>query len=863
MKKILLIVSAVLVAVPFFVSAQTASLPDEFDQMQTSSCLSLKYNLTYRSRDASTNGEVSDLQDFLNINGYLSSEPTGYFGAATVAAVKKFQIAVGIGTSTTPGLGGVGPKSRAKIATMTCGTTATATPIETISSTPTATSVPATTISQVAIASTIPGCFAGYKFSPTTGQSCTTTIPKPIYQSGCTSTFGFSVTTGKSCDASTLNQQPIISGVSGPMTLKVGETGKWEVKASDLEQKTLTYSVVWGDEVSLMYPALASQSSTYIQTTTFTHSYSKAGVYSPTFIVTDNQGLSAKTSISVNVGDAVVEVGAMKITVMGDTGIRCVTTPCPSATILYNAKVSVYNEKGSYLGTKDTSGGTAVFENLQVGVYTAIASASGYEDNKTDFKIVANVGGYSTIYLKKTTTIPSITVLSPNGGESWTKGTTQTIKWQDNTPIPVCPVGALCAQALKEYDIKLTTVCDSATHCLAPYTIAKGVYGSSYSWSVGKILETVSGIISDGPYTIQVCQTGTTTCDSSDSYFKIVSGTSTNNPPVINATPAIQTDIKVDQLVSLSWGATDADGDDLGWSVSWGDGTGVQGVFPVSYSQNKQGWTHTASHSWSKPGTYTVKATVNDNRGGSNEHTSYVVVGTTLSSIMIVSPNGGETWTKGTTQTIKWQDNTPIPVCPAGAACSTPVPLYDIQLIPVCSSDGGCGSPYTIAKTVYGSSYSWLVGKIDMEILGGTSNVTASDGSYTIQVCQAGSNVCDSSDAQFTIASSTVAAASYSNQYASIIDAFSPAPVSAPVSTPTPTWAYSWMRNLEVTSPYRDDVTALQTALAKEGVYSGEITGGFYSQTYGAVKAFQMKYGIESTGFVGQQTRAKLNELFK
>jgi len=119
------------------------------------------------------------------------------------------------------------------------------------------------------------------------------------------------------------------------------------------------------------------------------------------------------------------------------------------------------------------------------------------------------------------------------------------------------------------------------------------VYGSSYNWSVGKILnfDGTSGTAPDGSYTVQVCQTGTSVCDSSDSYFKIVSGTTTDNLPVINGIPAIPSDIKVGQFVSFSWGATDADGDNLSWSVSWGDGTGVVGACQFSNPQNKEGWT--------------------------------------------------------------------------------------------------------------------------------------------------------------------------------------------------------------------------------------------------------------------------------
>jgi peptidoglycan hydrolase-like protein with peptidoglycan-binding domain len=40
------------------------------------------------------------------------------------------------------------------------------------------------------------------------------------------------------------------------------------------------------------------------------------------------------------------------------------------------------------------------------------------------------------------------------------------------------------------------------------------------------------------------------------------------------------------------------------------------------------------------------------------------------------------------------------------------------------------------------------------------------------------------------------------------------------------------------------------------------VTGGFYSQTFASVQAFQSKYGINATGYVGPMTRAKLNALY-
>ena len=58
------------------------------------------------------------------------------------------------------------------------------------------------------------------------------------------------------------------------------------------------------------------------------------------------------------------------------------------------------------------------------------------------------------------------------------------------------------------------------------------------------------------------------------------------------------------------------------------------------------------------------------------------------------------------------------------------------------------------------------------------------------------------------------------------------------------------------------EVVALQRALYAEGLFSGEATGNFYDVTREAVMAFQIKYGINPTGYVGPETRAKLNALY-
>lgn len=103
-----------------------------------------------------------------------------------------------------------------------------------------------------------------------------------------------------------------------------------------------------------------------------------------------------------------------------------------------------------------------------------------------------------------------------------------------------------------------------------------------------------------------------------------------------------------------------------------------------------------------------------------------------------------------------------------------------------------------------------------------------------------------------------------SKNMASVMGAFTQdKPIeSVVVAQEAPVFSYNWARNLEIGSGYVADVVALQKALTNEGVFGGEATGGFYNQTYLAVKAFQAKYGIDATGFVGPTTRTKLNSLY-
>ena len=84
----------------------------------STTCIDLNHDETYGSTDADTNGEVSVLQNFLRSNNYLSAGPSGFFGAMTKVALINYQLANGI----TPAAGYLGAPTRMSIYTQTCGT---------------------------------------------------------------------------------------------------------------------------------------------------------------------------------------------------------------------------------------------------------------------------------------------------------------------------------------------------------------------------------------------------------------------------------------------------------------------------------------------------------------------------------------------------------------------------------------------------------------------------------------------------------------------------------------------------------------------------------------------------------------------
>ncbi|GMU74099.1 MAG: hypothetical protein AMXMBFR44_2980 [Candidatus Campbellbacteria bacterium] len=100
------------------------------------------------------------------------------------------------------------------------------------------------------------------------------------------------------------NRAPVISGITAPTVLSAGQEGTWEVRASDPEDGSLSYAVDWGD--SNMFSRAFKAEQEFVQTATFSHVYDHDGVYTVRFTVMDEEGRTAKSSVTVRVdGDEV------------------------------------------------------------------------------------------------------------------------------------------------------------------------------------------------------------------------------------------------------------------------------------------------------------------------------------------------------------------------------------------------------------------------------------------------------------------------------------------------------------------------------------------------------------------------------
>lgn len=321
----------------------------------------------------------------------------------------------------------------------------------------------------------------------------------------------------------------------------------------------------------------------YDQRSTFTHAYTSPGTYTITFRVRNMYGNESQTTTTVyvtnsgsgNTADGLTittvptkytyaqgEAIGFSITARNNTAYEKVLTFNSGCQTSYS--IGSYNSANSQICTMafttvripayGTNTWTATHYpgtyNLSSGTYTLTGRVIGYGESSTTITIGSGGWGGGT-----GTNNPR--VVSPNGGEWLQKGTYKTLEWQMPNvqyfaaqPVDVnfilqapsqypynqygttyatyqqgystCPVDTTCAYNPNQ----------SATYPYYPYNQGYGgLYGtkysvlqntllSSYSWYVGST-PTGWSTLPSGTYLMQVCLSGTTNCDVSDSAVTI------------------------------------------------------------------------------------------------------------------------------------------------------------------------------------------------------------------------------------------------------------------------------------------------------------------------------------------------------
>lgn len=112
--------SAFLLSLSFSLATVSAQQVVDTDTSgEGSSCITINNNLSYKNRASNSKDDVMNLQDYLNSAGYLNANSvTGFFGKLTEKAVAKFQKENGLLANPA---GFVGAGTRAKILALSCG----------------------------------------------------------------------------------------------------------------------------------------------------------------------------------------------------------------------------------------------------------------------------------------------------------------------------------------------------------------------------------------------------------------------------------------------------------------------------------------------------------------------------------------------------------------------------------------------------------------------------------------------------------------------------------------------------------------------------------------------------------------------
>ena len=368
----------------------------------------------------------------------------------------------------------------------------------------------------------------------------------------------------------------------------------------------------------------------------------KAGVWKSTIISSTLNDGSNPWLIPVTLtpgNDYKIKITSTTNVAYTDTSDNNFTIPTPNITVL-----SPNGTESWIRGTTQTikwnssgSPGTYVkIELLKAGILNRVIVASTLNDGSHPWPILATQAPGTDYKVKITSTsnpsyndtsddyftipVPSFTVVYPDGSKFWIRGTTQTIRW-NSTENPKSYVKIELLKSGVAKVIIASTLNDGSHPWLIP---ANQIPGIDYKIRVSSTTNVSINDTSDNPFTIPAPS------------FSVVSPNGLENW-VRGTTQTIR------------WNSTESPGSYVKIELLK---PGVPNKVIILSTLND------GSHPWLIPAAqapgndYKVRITSTINV--SNNDTSNNSFTIPAPSFTVVSPNGSENWTRGTTQTIKW-----------------------------------------------------------------------------------------------------------------------------------------------------------------------------------------------------------------
>ncbi|CAG0955134.1 Thermophilic serine proteinase [Methanosarcinales archaeon] len=280
------------------------------------------------------------------------------------------------------------------------------------------------------------------------------------------------------------------------------------------------------------------------------------------------------------------------------------------------------------------------------------------DDYKVKITSTANVSYTDTSDNNFNIPTPSITVVSPNGRENWTRGTTQIIRW-NSTENPKSYVKIeLLKPGVANKVIIASTLNDGSHSWLIPVAQAPG----DYKVKITSTINASNNDISDDSFTVPAPSFTVVSPSGPENWIRGTTQTirwnSTENP---------KSYVKIELIKP---------------------GTANKVIISATLNDGSHSWLIPAAQT---PGSdYKVKVTSTTNASNNDISDDNFMI--PAPSIAVVSPNDGENWTRGTTQTIRWNST------------ENPKSYVKIELL-----KPGTANKVIIASTLNDGSHPWPI----------------------------------------------------------------------------------------------------------------------------------------------------------